>query len=77
MSTLSKRATVYFEPAIHKALQLKALETSSSISQLVNERLREDLLEDAEDLEDYENRIHEPTMEYSAFVKELKKDGIL
>jgi len=77
MSNLSKRATVYLDPIIHKALRLKAIETSSSISQLINNALQADLLEDAEDFEAYESRIHEPTIEYSTFVQELKKDGIL
>lgn len=77
MNKLSKRATVYLDPTIHKALRLKSFETSLSISQLINDALQADLLEDAEDFEAYENRIHEPTIEYSIFVKELKKDGIL
>lgn len=77
MSNLSKRATVYLDPKIHKALRLKAIETSLSISQLIDNALQADLLEDAEDFEAHDNRIHEPTIEYSVFVKELKKDGIL
>jgi len=77
MSNLSKRATVYLDPIIHKALQLKAIETSLSISQLVDNALRADLLEDAEDFESFENRIHEHSVSYETFVQELKQDGIL
>lgn len=50
MTELTKRATVYLEPELHRALKLKAVETSYSISELVNEALRENLLEDANDL---------------------------
>ena len=34
MTTQAKRATVYLEPDLHKALRLKAVETSTSVSEL-------------------------------------------
>jgi hypothetical protein len=37
MSELSKRATIYLDPALHKALKIKSIETSKSMSKLVNE----------------------------------------
>jgi len=77
MSNLSRRATVYLDPVIHKALRLKALETSLSISQLIDIALRADLMEDTEDLEAFENRIHESAVDYATFVKELKQDGFI
>jgi len=77
MSNLSKRATVYLDPTIHKALRLKAIESSLSISQLIDNALRADLLDDAEDIEAFENRIHEPAITYEAFVQDLKQTGIL
>ena len=51
-----KRATVYFEPSLHRALRLKAAEIDSSVSELVNEAVREALAEDAEDLAAFEAR---------------------
>jgi len=77
MKKLSTRATVYLEPTIHKALKLKAVETSLSISQIINDVLRSDLFEDAEDLETFQNRMDEPSLDYETFVQELKRDGIL
>jgi predicted HicB family RNase H-like nuclease len=50
MATETKRATIYFNPDLHKALRLKAVETSRSVSDLVNEAVKEALAEDAEDL---------------------------
>jgi hypothetical protein len=44
----AKRVTVYFDPTIHKALKLKSIETSKSISRLVNEAIKNTLAEDAE-----------------------------
>ena len=52
MSTLSKRSTVYFEPAIHNALKLKAASCDSSVSELIDEAVRLLMREDQEDLVD-------------------------
>lgn len=71
----AKRSTIYFDPALHKALRLKAVETSRSVSDLVNEAVRESLAEDAEDLAAFEERISEPLISYNEMVKRLKKDG--
>ena len=75
MTTLTKRATVYFEPALHKALRLKSVETSQSLSELLNDAVRADLAEDAEDLGVFDARKHEPTVAFEDFVKELKRNG--
>ena len=50
MATLTHRATVYLDPGLHKALRLKSVETERSVSDLINEALRRDLAEDADDL---------------------------
>lgn len=60
MAGLSKRSTFYMEPALHKALRLKSLETSRSMSQLTNEAVQKLLAEDAEDLAAFEERGREP-----------------
>ena len=75
MATQTKRATIYFDPIIHKALRLKAVETSRSISDLVNEAVRETLSEDAEDILAFEERADENLISYEEMVKRLKKDG--
>ncbi len=70
-----KRTTVYFEPYLHRALRLKAAETDSSVSELVNEAVREALAEDAEDLAAFEDRKKEPDMLFEDIVKDLKQRG--
>ncbi len=75
MATPAKRATIYLDPIIHKALKLKAVETSRSVSDLVNQAVREALAEDAEDLAAFEERANEPLVSYDEMVKRLKKDG--
>jgi hypothetical protein len=75
MATQTKRATIYFDPVLHKALRLKAAETSRSITEIVNEAVREALSEDAEDLAAFDERKREPAISYDEMVKRLKKDG--
>ena len=75
MATSAKRATVYFDPVLHKALKLKAVETSRSISDLVNSAVKEALAEDAEDLAAFDERADEPLISYDEMIKRLKKDG--
>jgi predicted transcriptional regulator len=77
MGALTKRATVYFDPAMHRALQHKAMETSRSLSDLVNDAVRDILIEDAEDLAAFEERVNEPLVSYEAVLKELKASGRL
>ncbi len=45
MATAAKRVTVYLDPELHKALRLKAVETSQSVSELVNRAVRKALSE--------------------------------
>lgn len=73
----SKRATVYFEPALHKALRLKAAHTHRSVSDIVNDAVRSTLREDQEDLAAFEDRAAEPVMSYEALLKDLKANGKL
>jgi len=72
---MTKRSTVYFEPDLHKALRLKAASTERSISDLVNDAVRQALREDQEDLAAFEERTTEPTITYEALLKSLKADG--
>ena len=75
METARKRATIYLDSILHKALKLKSIETSRSISDLVNQAVKEALAEDAEDLAAFEERASEPLLSYDEMVRMLKKDG--
>jgi hypothetical protein len=75
--TPTKRVTVYFDAALHRALRLKAAETDRSISDLVNEAARAALAEDAEDFEAFEAREAEPEYSFEEVVKDLKRRGKL
>jgi len=72
---MTKRSTIYFEPEIHRALRLKAATTERSISDLVNEAVRQVLTEDQEDLATIAERAAEPTITYEALLDDLKSHG--
>lgn len=75
MTLKTKRATVYLDPALDKALRVKAVETEQSFSDLVNEALRVSLAEDASDLASFKKRAKEPDLDFEAFLKDLKRRG--
>jgi hypothetical protein len=77
MRNPTTRATVYLNPDLHRALRLKSIETSRSMSDLINDAIRAELAEDAADLAAFEVRKKEPTLSFEDFVKELKRHGKL
>ncbi len=70
-----KRATIYFEPDVHKALRLKSAVSERSISEMVNDAVRYSLAEDADDLAAFDDRAEESTIDFEDFVKNMKRSG--
>jgi len=75
MPVLTKRATIYFDPLIHKTLKMKSVEVSKSLSELVNDVISRELLEDEADLNAFADRVSEPTITYKSMLKKLKLNG--
>ena len=73
----TKRSTIYLEEPLHRALRLKAAETDSSISDLVNNAVRLALSEDADDLKAFRDRAKEPTLRFEELVRDMKRRGKL
>ena len=73
--SLPKRATVYFEPEIHRALRLKAAATDRSISDMVNDAVKLALAEDADDLVAFEERAKEKSFDFETVVRSLRRRG--
>lgn len=69
------RTTIYFDPLLHKILKMKSSQTDQSISEIVNEALRNELLEDQEDLEIFNKRASESTTSYESLLNKLKLHG--
>lgn len=70
-----KRATVYFEPDVHRALRLKAAAADRSISDMVNDAVKASLAEDAGDLAAFSDRKTEKSLTFDTFVQGLKRRG--
>ena len=76
MST-ARRATVYLDADLHRALRVKAAETDRSISDLINAAVRLNLAEDAEDLAAYRTRAKEPNLDLEKVLRDLRRRGKL
>ena len=68
---------MYFDPALHRALRIKAAETDRSLSDIVNEAVKLSLLEDAEDLAAFAERAGEPSLAFEGVVRDLKRSGAI
>ena len=77
MKAALRRATVYFNPSVHRALRLKAAETDRSVSEIINEAVDLSLQEDAEDLAAFGERAHEPNIRFADAVRDLRRRGRL
>ena len=71
------KATLYLEEPVHKALRLKAAETRQSMSDLVNDALKANPLEDLEDIAAWRERKNDETIGFEDFVALLKEDGVI
>jgi plasmid stability protein len=75
--TAPKRATVYFEPDVHRALRLRAVANDRSISDMVNDAVKATLAEDAKDLAAFGRRRNERSVSFESFVRGMKRRGRL
>lgn len=75
MNAKPRRATIYFDPMLHKAVRRKAAAVHRSVSEVVNDAVRGLLREDEEDLRAFRNRSKEPTISYGVLLKDLKAHG--
>ena len=74
---MPKRATVYFEADVHRALRLRAAASDRSMSDMVNDAVKAALAEDVADLEAFEERRKERSTPFESFVKGMKRRGRL
>ena len=71
------RATIYFSADIHKALRMKAAATHRSMSDLVNQAVKDAVAADAADLDATRLLGEEPVTSFNSFVSELRRRGTL
>ncbi len=70
-----KRATVYFEADVHRALRLKAAASDRSISDMVNDAVKVALAEDVDDSMAFSERNDEKSLSFDTFVQRLRQRG--
>lgn len=73
----TKRATIYFDAEVHRALRFRAAACNRLISAMVNEAVRMTLAEDADDLRDADQRQAEPSSDFEELVTSLRNSGRL
>lgn len=77
MTIQTRRTTIYLDQELHQALRLKSAVTDTSMSEIVNNMIRECLSEDAEDLMAFHERANEPVISYESLLLELRAHGKL
>ena len=73
----TRRSTVYFDPAVHRALRLHSAASDRNLSEVVNEMVRRALKEDLADFAVARKRRNEPRHSLESVVKELRRRGKL
>jgi predicted transcriptional regulator len=77
---VTKRTTIYFDPELYEGLREQAAKDETSISQIVNEAVRQILIDyeqDAEDLKELERRRGEGNIPFEDAAADLKSRGLL
>ena len=77
MGSETVRSTLYLEPELHRALRLKAASAHCTMSEIVNDAIRNTLREDQEDLAAFADRAQEKSLSYEDLLAKLKADGTL
>ncbi|MBI3074041.1 MAG: CopG family transcriptional regulator [Deltaproteobacteria bacterium] len=72
-----RRSTIYLDPALHRAVRIKAAETDTRVSEQVNLAVRLLLAEDEADLKAFRTRAAEPSRAFETVLARLKRDGLL
>ena len=77
MTKLSIKSNICFNPETHQALRLRAANSQTSMSALVNEAARQLMHEDQEDLAAFTQRAAESEISQKALLANLKRHGKL
>lgn len=71
------RTTITINDTLFRALKLRAVESDTNVSQLVESAIKYQILEDLEDIEDASSRDSEPTHTFDDLVTQLKAENLL
>ena len=73
----TKRVPIYLDAALHDVLLERAAEADTSVSEIVNEVLRNSLDDDEADHAIFEQRRNDPTVDFATAAADLKRRGLL
>lgn len=71
------RTTITINDKLFKTLKIQAAQSDQTISSLVSQAIRDQLLEDLHDIKIADERKDEPTISHDKFVAELRQEGLL
>ena len=71
------RTTITINDTLFRALKIRAAETDETVSGLVEDAIKYQLLEDLEDSEDAKKRQGQPELSFDSLVADLKAEGLL
>jgi hypothetical protein len=71
------RTTITINNTVLRSLKLRAAETDTTVSKLVETAVTHQVLEDYEDIEDAANRQTEPELSFDDLVKTYRSEGLL
>jgi predicted transcriptional regulator len=71
------RTTITLNDKLYRALKIKAAESDETISAIIEDAVKFQLLEDLEDIEEATRRASEPAHSFDELVAEFKREGLL
>ncbi len=71
------RTTITINDTIFRALKLRAFDSDESVSKLIEDAVKYQILEDLEDIEDAKARESEPSYSFDDLVATFKAEGLL
>lgn len=74
---VSTRTTVTLPTTVYRALKIQAAETNQTVSRLIEDAVKYQIMEDLEDAEAVRARAKEPSLSFDSFTAKLKADGLL
>lgn len=71
------RTTITINDKLFRSLKMRAAESDKSVSALVEDAVKYQVLEDFEDIEDAQKRVDEKEYSFDDLVNEYKAEGLL
>lgn len=71
------RTTITMNDTIFRTLRIRAAESDETVSKLIEDAVKYQILEDLEDIEDVKARENEPVYSFDDIVAKFKSEGLL